>query len=475
MGRFLNPKALKTVQSQPIPPPYRPPEKVSSRPGPVAVAEASPSSATVVTEPHRSMFGMVGLVSLGFFMIAPEVNDLFAHVGVKTYVSAVSAILLAIAFFASGSALRGLKLPIGRLWVLFSCLLIATVPFSTWPSASLGQLGSYIPRGILFYFAIAAFVVDLAGVKWFFFMEIVKGLLLLTSCVLFGGATDRDRFILEGSSFYSNSNELALALTALIAFFIYLLVQKNAAKVVLGVIGFLGDIYFLLKTGSRGGFLSFGSVMAVSLFFSARHRTRLLMMLLLLPLVVAFIPRETLQRLTYIFADPTSATIRTESDSAALMSQIERTNLFWKSVHLMAEHPVLGVGIGEFPDAVYQDDLQNHTRSAALGTHNSYTQVGSECGIPALIVYLLIIATAIRMNYKIYKRTIADPRMSFFPPAALCLLTATVGFAVGSAFHHVAWSGVIPSLTGVSAGLWMACQNEADKAGVPDLLTKLNA
>jgi O-antigen ligase len=368
-----------------------------------------------------------------------------------------------------------LKLPIGRYWVLFTCILVATVPFSTWPSASLGQLGSYIPRGILCYFAIAAFVVDVAAVKWFFFTEIVKGLLLLLNCVLWGGPTDDARFVLKGSSFYANSNELALALTAIIAFFIYLTFQKSAVKVLLGAAGFLGDIYFLLKTGSRGGFLAFAAIIVFSLLFSAGHRIRILSMVLLLPVLIVFVPADTLQRLTYIFADPATATIRTDTDTAALMSQIQRTQLFWKSVHMTIEHPILGVGVGEFPDAVYQNDVVNHTRSAALGTHNSYTQVGAECGIPALLVYLLILVTAIRMNYRIYKRTQTDPRMSFFPTAALCLLTATVGFAVGSAFHHVAWTGVIPSLTGITAGLWQACQKEADKAGIPELLTRLDA
>jgi len=48
--------------------------------------------------------GVVGLVSLGFYAIAPEVNDLFSHWGAKPPVSAVSTILLALAFVASGSA-----------------------------------------------------------------------------------------------------------------------------------------------------------------------------------------------------------------------------------------------------------------------------------------------------------------------------------------------------------------------------------
>jgi O-antigen ligase len=179
--------------------------------------------------------------------------------------------------------------------------------------------------------------------------------------------------------------------------------------------------------------------------------------------------------LTYIFADPITAGVRTESDEAAVQSQIERTELFWKSVHMMGSHPLLGVGVGEFPDAVYANDLENRTRSPALGTHNTYTQVGAECGIPALIVYFLIVFTGIRMNYRIFRRTLTDERLAFFPLAALCLLTSSLGYAVGSTFHHVAWSGILPTLTGATAGLWQACQKEAAKIGSPNLLTEEKA
>jgi putative inorganic carbon (hco3(-)) transporter len=412
------------------------------------------------------------MVSLGFYMISPELNDLFTHYfGFKSYVSVVSAILLTLAFLASGSAGRGLKLPIGRYWALFSLLLVCTVPFSTWPRASLGELGSYIPRGILFFFAIAAFVMDVTSVKFFFLMETVRGFLLLLCCALWGSSSGPDeRFLLGGSSFYANSNDLGLALTTVIGFFLYQLIQKGVGRYLFGAVGFLGDIFFLLKTGSRGGFLAIGVVIGFSLLFSARYRSRLLSMLVMLPFLVLLIPQDTLRRLTYIFADPTSATVTSDSDTANLLSQIERTQLFWKSVHMLIAHPLLGVGIGEFPDALYLDDVEKHTHSAALGTHNSYTQVGAECGFPALMVYLLIVITASRMNYRIFRRTMADERLAFFPPAALSLLASTVGFAVGSAFHHVAWTTTLPLLTGASAGLWQACQKEALRLGRPDLL-----
>ena len=483
MGRFLNPKALKKVRSEPVVPPYRPPQKTVFDGHPtagthagVAVAEVPTAAQAEIPDQPRGLLNTVGLVSLGLYMVSPELNDICFHfLGMNPYVSAVSAILLAVSFLASGSAARGLRLPIGRYWALFTIVLICSVPFSTWPGNSLSQLEGYIPRGVLLFFAIAAFVVDVSAVKFFFLMQAARGLLLLMSCALWGSAGDGDRFAIEGSVFYSNANELALGLTTVVGFFLYLLVQKNVGKFLLGAIAFLADVFFLLKTGSRGGFLAIAVVLAFSIFFSARYRSRLLAMLVLVPLLVIAVPKDTLHRLTYIFADPTSASVQTVSDEGAVQSQIERTELFWKSVHLMMEHPLLGVGVGEFPDAVYQSDLANHTRSPALGTHNTYTQVGAETGFTGLIVYLMIVFTGIRMNYRIFRRTMTDERLAFFPLAALCLLTSSVGFAVGSTFHHVAWTGALPMLTGATAGLWQAFQKEAAKVGSPDLLNPQQA
>jgi hypothetical protein len=131
-------------------------------------------------------------------------------------------------------------------------------------------------------------VVDVSSVKFFFLMQTVAGLLLLINCALWGGVgAEGDRFSIVQSYFYSNSNDLALGLTTTVGFFLYLLVQKNASKWLLGTIAFLGDVYFLLKTGSRGGFVAMGAVIAFSVLFSAHYRSRLLVMFFFSPFLLS--------------------------------------------------------------------------------------------------------------------------------------------------------------------------------------------
>ena len=58
-------------------------------------------------------------------------------------------------------------------------------------------------------------------------------------------------------------------------------------------------------------------------------------------------------------------------------------------------------------------------------THNTYTQVSSECGIPALILFLIAIGTTLRRLWRTTKAP--DPLLAGI---AQVVLTSTFGFAV---------------------------------------------
>jgi len=400
--------------------------------------------------------GGLGAYSLFFFLISPELNDLSQHFfQVNAYVSWVSQVLLVIAFIASGSTGRGLQLPIGKMWAIFTFLLALTVLFSTWRSESLSMMMNYVPRCTLFFFAICAFVVDIATLRLFLLAEIFKGLLILVICLTMGGDAG-GRFAIPESSFYGGANDLALGLATSAGFFFYWVVQKNIIKMLLGTCALIASLYFLLKTSSRGAFLAISVMLLCTFIFSARYRFRLLPIMLFTPLLLLLMPSGVVHRLTFVSLDSKHAAATTEEDVASLASQQEREELFRRSVAMMFQHPLLGVGVGEFGDAVYRDDMEKGQHSPSLGTHNSYTQIGSECGIPALIVYVAILAMAIRLSYRIFKRSNTDPRFEELANASICFMASIVGYSVGTAFYHVAYSGAFPLLTGGVAGLWQA-------------------
>ncbi len=76
----------------------------------------------------------------------------------------------------------------------------------------------------------------------------------------------------------------------------------------------------------------------------------------------------------------------------------------WKaSLRSIAKHPLLGVGIGNFPVVLGQDITLAKAGSSA---HNLYLQIGAELGIPALLVALAFFFLILK---KIYRNFVRSP------------------------------------------------------------------
>ena len=59
------------------------------------------------------------------------------------------------------------------------------------------------------------------------------------------------------------------------------------------------------------------------------------------------------------------------------------------AVHLIATHPVFGIGPGNF-----------YKMSGAYNAHNNYLQIASDLGIPALAVFVAVVAFAVRASWR---------------------------------------------------------------------------
>jgi hypothetical protein len=429
---------------------------------PTAQSSGLADNDTTASAGPRPLMVTVGNIALFLYLISGELNDLSHHFfGVNAYVSWLSEMLLALALLTSGSALRAWKLRVGKLWIALLVLMLATVPLSEWPSHSLHSAMDYFMRSTLVFFAVCAFVVDAQTLKLAILGEVVNGWLLLISCMTMGGAAPGgDRFILVASYFFGGANDLAIALTIAAGFFLYWTIQNSVFKVALGGISLLSAIYFLMKTGSRGGFLALAILLAASVIFSARYRWRLVPLLLLAPALVFLVPNDLAHRLSFIALDTSKVRVTTADEGASLSSQQEREYLFWRSVHLMLTHPILGVGLDCFNDVLYREDKERNEHTPNLGTHNSYTQIGCECGIPALLVYVSIIWISLRRTYRVFREASVTPGLEAFPAAALCLLSVMTGVSVAMFFYHSAYGPVVPILTGIMAGIDQAFRHE---------------
>jgi O-antigen ligase len=137
-------------------------------------------------------------------------------------------------------------------------------------------------------------------------------------------------------------------------------------------------------------------------------------------------------------------------------SQLQREELVKTSLRYTLSHPLFGVGPDQFATAVSQDAARASQHLPWLGTHNTYTQVSSECGIPALFLYLAVIGLCLRSNFRLYRRTLDRRACRDLAGLSRCLLAGTLVFAVSAFFFHMAYSAYLPGLAGFTVALELA-------------------
>jgi hypothetical protein len=252
-------------------------------------------------------------------------NDLSIRLfGGKAYLSWIFGGVLLIAFMGCGTTFRGLQSKIGKCWIALVVCLLFSSAFSIWRSESVGLLQNYIPKILFVYFYFCAFTLTLRNLRVLIIGNIVCTTAILLSAALFGKADDGNRFAIPDSLFFGNPNDLALALVCSLGFTLFLIMQRSIPARILGMAEFLITLLFVLKTGSRGGFLALAACLTVWIIFSS-IRMRLIALAIPALSLVALLPGSILTRLVQIAAPgastPTAAMDGTSQISKALGSQ----------------------------------------------------------------------------------------------------------------------------------------------------------
>lgn len=227
---------------------------------------------------------------------------------------------------------------------------------------------------------------------------------------------------------FENPNDLALHLATIVPLAVSMFVGgRHIMKLVYLACSVL-MIAAIICTFSRGGFLGLIAVgLVLAWKFGRKNRTLVIIVsVVTLVVVVALAPAEYGGRLTSIWGGDI-----TGSASA-------RQELFWRSVLVALRYPLLGVGMGNFHFRSIQEQV----------SHNSFTQVASELGIPAMIAYVLFMVTAIIRLRRIERETLSVKEKSKFYYLSVGLQASLIGYMVASFFASVAFLWYVYYLVG---------------------------
>jgi O-antigen ligase len=400
-----------------------------------------------------------GILLVFLFLIYSRIFDVklsFLHIPGISYRIILLMVLLSRAF------LRALKTGIGKAMYAFTIWMVCCVPTSMWRMGSVTQVESWVISFVVFL-ATAGLVVNFRQARSAAY-TLAWALFVLTLIAVLWGSTEATGRLFLPRGKFANPNEMAQAL--LLGMPLWWLVLLDTASVVKKAFA-AGVIFFMLvvasKCGSRGALIAF-AVTLFCLFMRAELMGKLKLIVggfVVVALLAAMMPGKLLHRyVTFTQDDPQeigawdSADYDPSLQANAISSTKSRQELLKKSIKFTFQHPLFGVGPGMFVVAEDADAKASGKRMGLWqGTHNSYTQVSSEMGIPGLIAYVAVIFFSLKKTSAVYAKTRGDPRMKQIANCALCIHFCLIVYAVSVLFDYVAYSMMLSVFAGVASAL----------------------
>ncbi|HUY14159.1 MAG TPA: O-antigen ligase family protein [Terriglobia bacterium] len=333
----------------------------------------------------------------------------------------VAGLFALIAFILSiGSAKSGLPKEVFYLGALTVQMGLASIFSTLWKGGAI-QVTEDFAKVVLIMAVMSMCVVTLDRLRRLIYLQTVSaGLIAAISIVKGHQMGGRLEGVLNG--IYSNPNDLALAMALTFPFcFAFMIRAKNPVRKVFWVLIMLVMVYCVLMTASRGGLIGLLIGAGVCIWGFGVKQRRVLLVFFVFVATIIMLPlagKLALQRLGGTF-DP-NQNVAESYDSAQA-----RKELLQKSLTVSVQHPLFGVGPGDF-----------QIISGWHETHDVYTELSAEAGIPALIIFLMIFYRAFR-NVWDARQSIAD--RSELATFATAVKSALAVFAVSSLFYPVAY------------------------------------
>jgi len=225
-------------------------------------------------------------------------------------------------------------------------------------------------------------------------------------------------------SFLGEDGDFALAMCVAIPF-VYYLAWSRIKPVwrIMSAIAAVMMVCSVMATGSRGGAVGMAAVLVTLVLRSKRRMPALAAIALIVGAVWTLSPGAYRSRIATI----SSAHERDLSVQSRMIS--------WRAAREMfAEHPVVGIGAGNFMSAFI--GRYGGSYSWARTAHNVFYQTAAELGVCGLVAFVgLLACVAVRstvLNARLVRAGLGDTIIAAY---AAALFPATVGFVVSGSFQ----------------------------------------
>lgn len=296
-------------------------------------------------------------------------------------------------------------------------------------------------KTVLIFFLMVQTLITLERVRWVLWAIILSELAVTAYSVL---GSSQVRWV-EGRMYGVSQGILgwnflgiaaALTLPYIAALFI---AHRSLVRSCLLAATTLSMLWMLMLTASRSGTFDVAfSVLVTSVLVlrgSARGRLIGAGIVLALVIAVAMAPAVFWERMATISGDDAAVSGGSVAASAE-MSENDRMAVLKRSLDYTLSHPVFGLGMGNV-----QTVSGNEVRrpDAWVGSHNTFTEISAEGGIPALALFLALLFTVLRSMKRIGRATFEGPEGSELSLMARATRASLLAFVFAGCFAHVGY------------------------------------
>jgi O-antigen ligase len=345
--------------------------------------------------------------------------------------------------------LRGaLRTGPGRGMLFIAAMMLLSVPFSIWRGNSFGYIKGTGLISYIMFVTTAGVLVDRAA---------VPTVLRTVTLAVAAGAT---RMLLPGAPVYMEGdipralfsytydpNDTAALFLVCIPLALYL-ANRAGARAWLWYGSALVMVLGMVRTGSRGGLLGLGAMVATLVVLAPpRLRGRLCGAAAAAVLAFGVVVQGNAE-----LRDRFMSTFSSEQTDYNYTAANGRIEIWKRGLRYMVTHPLTGVGIANFTTAelVIGSEIkrQKGIYSKHMFTaHNSLIQIGAELGIPGFCAYLFVFGSAMAGLLRVRRRALAAARGGLAAALdtgalASAVMTSLVALFVGGMFLSLAYSPI---------------------------------
>jgi O-Antigen ligase len=400
-------------------------------------------------------FGMAVLfVRLG---VLPEV--IYVMTGVNTYLLYLVTPPAIIGALLTGGLRRTFRQRAAYYWVFFFGWMILAVPFSFWPGGSFQRIKDYGRADFILLIMVAGLVVTWKEIRTVFYTIAAAALINLLTARIFLDVESGRATLAKAAGTIGNSNDLAAHLLLELPFLLFITMdhKKNIFMRIAVVLPIAYGLWIILGTASRGALIAIAAGVLFTFWRAAgRQRFTLIVPTILLTAgIAAVLPQGPLDRLAALFGKE-----HIEADESAA----SRSYLFKKSVLFTLSHPVFGVGPDQFSNYEGNSSVKQGQLGSWHATHCAFTQVSSECGIPALILFICGIGSAFVLVSRTY-RAARQQGQREIANSCFCYMLAMVCFIAAITFLSNAYRFYLPVMIGLAISMSFAAKEQMSQGG----------